>query len=66
MKCEEAGELFSEYICGDMEGALSVSLEHHLSGCIDCRQAVADVSRRFGVLSMRWRLLNPLRSSTKT
>jgi hypothetical protein len=43
MKCEEAGELFSEFISGDIEAALAVTLENHLSGCSGCRQAVADV-----------------------
>jgi hypothetical protein len=43
MKCEEAGELFSEYITCDIENALAVTLENHLAGCADCRQAVAGV-----------------------
>jgi len=43
MKCEEAGELFSEYISGDIEAALAIPLENHLSGCSNCRLAVEGV-----------------------
>jgi hypothetical protein len=50
MKCEEAGELFSEYISGDMEAALSVSVGNHLAGCSECREAVAGLREIWGSL----------------
>jgi len=43
MKCEDAKELFSEFVSGDIEAALAVSLENHLSGCTDCSQCVGEL-----------------------
>ncbi len=40
MKCLEAGDLFSDYISGDIETALAVTLDNHFAVCSDCREAV--------------------------
>jgi hypothetical protein len=40
MKCEEANELFSDYIANEMEVALRVSLENHIEACADCKTAL--------------------------
>ncbi len=40
MKCEEANELFSDYIANEMEIALRVSLENHLEACAECKTAL--------------------------
>lgn len=41
MKCDDANELFSDYVSGNMEAALTVSLENHLASCAQCRETVA-------------------------
>lgn len=43
MKCEDAKELFSEYVSGDIETALAVSLENHITGCSECRCSVSSL-----------------------
>jgi anti-sigma factor RsiW len=41
MQCEHAQEFLSEYVTGDMDRALAVSLENHLAACGSCSDAVA-------------------------
>ena len=40
MQCEHAQEFFSEYVSGEMDGALAVSLENHLNVCGPCSETV--------------------------
>jgi hypothetical protein len=41
MKCDYAQELFSDYIMGETDRAITVSLENHLTECAPCREIVA-------------------------
>src|SRR5947209_2154263 len=40
MKCEHAQEFLSEYVTGEMDRALAVSLENHLAVCEPCTETV--------------------------
>jgi len=40
MQCVHAQEFFSEYVSGQMDPALALSLEQHLAGCGDCTTSV--------------------------
>ena len=40
MKCEHAQEFLSEYVTGEMDRALAVTLENHLSICAPCTETV--------------------------
>lgn len=53
MQCENAQELFSDYVAGEMDRALTVSLENHLNACAQCREKVA------GLRSV-WKTLNEM------
>jgi len=50
MKCDDANELFSDYISGDTEAALTVSLENHLASCSQCRETVAALRQVWATL----------------
>ena len=45
MQCEHAQELFSDYLTGEMDRALAVSMENHLAACAVCREEVAGLRR---------------------
>jgi hypothetical protein len=45
MQCEHAQEFISEYVTGEMDHALAVTLEHHLIVCAQCRDAVEGLRR---------------------
>ena len=53
MKCEHAQEFLSEYVTGEMDRALAVSLENHLRACDYCTQTVE------GLRSL-WRTLDDM------
>jgi len=40
MQCEHAQEFFSEYVSGEMDRALAVTLENHLNACNPCSETV--------------------------
>ncbi len=45
MKCLKAQELFSDYVVGLTDRAMSVSLENHMTDCAGCREEVAGLRR---------------------
>ncbi|MCW3095041.1 MAG: putative zinc-finger [Chthonomonadaceae bacterium] len=45
MQCKQAQELFSEHIAGQLDPALSVSLENHARSCDACRAEIAGLRR---------------------
>jgi hypothetical protein len=45
MHCKDALELFSDYVAGHLDRALTVSLENHIASCGDCRAEVASLRR---------------------
>jgi hypothetical protein len=50
MQCQHACELLSDYVSGDLDRALMVSLENHLAGCAGCREQVDGLKRAWGAL----------------
>ncbi|HZP81380.1 MAG TPA: zf-HC2 domain-containing protein [Chthonomonadaceae bacterium] len=50
MQCQQARELFSDYVAESMENALAVSLENHLAVCTACREEVAGLRRVWAAL----------------
>jgi hypothetical protein len=58
MQCEHAQEFLSEYVFGDMDRALAVTLENHLSACKPCAEAV-DGLRRLWVTLDEMPLVDP-------
>jgi hypothetical protein len=50
MQCEHAQEFISEYVTGEMDRALAVTLENHLSACAACTEAVDGVRRLWTTL----------------
>ena len=50
MQCQQARELFSDYVAESMENALAVSLENHLGTCGACREEVAGLRRVWSAL----------------
>ncbi|HZT41746.1 MAG TPA: zf-HC2 domain-containing protein [Chthonomonadaceae bacterium] len=50
MQCEHAQELFSDYLAGEMDRALAVSMENHLAACAVCREEVAGLRRVWSAL----------------
>ena len=50
MQCEHAQELFSDYLTGEMDRALAVSMENHLAACAVCREEVAGLRRVWAAL----------------
>src|SRR5437016_832085 len=50
MQCEHAQEFISEYVTGEMDAALAVSLENHLNGCEACRDTVDGLRRLWTTL----------------
>jgi hypothetical protein len=50
MQCNHAQELFSDYVAGDMDRALNVTLENHLSECAECRDGVDGLRSVWGAL----------------
>jgi hypothetical protein len=50
MQCDHAQELFSDYVTGEIDRALTVSIENHLSVCKDCRETVEDLRRAWAML----------------
>lgn len=50
MQCQQARELFSDYVAEAMENALAVGLENHLSACESCREEVAGLRRVWAAL----------------
>src|SRR5947209_1672150 len=45
MQCQHAHELFSEYVAGHLDRALTVTIDNHLSQCAGCREDVAGLRR---------------------
>lgn len=45
MQCQYAQDLFSDYITGDLDRALAVTVKNHLSDCDACREELAGVRR---------------------
>lgn len=41
MQCQYAQNLFSDYVTGDLDRALAVTLDHHVSDCAACREELA-------------------------
>ncbi len=52
MNCDQAHELFSDYITGDLEPALRVKVENHLVESEGCRSALEDVRRLWTELDL--------------
>jgi anti-sigma factor RsiW len=50
MKCEHAQEFLSEYVTGEMDRALAVTLENHLRACASCTNTVEDLRRLWSTL----------------
>ena len=50
MKCEHAQEFLSEYVTGEMDRALAVSLENHLMVCAPCSETVEGLRRLWHTL----------------
>ncbi|MCS6775567.1 MAG: zf-HC2 domain-containing protein [Chloroherpetonaceae bacterium] len=50
MQCQTAQELFSDYIAQELDRAMTLSLEHHLSACPACRDEVAALRRTWQAL----------------
>lgn len=50
MQCQNAQELFSDYIEGKLDRALNVSLENHLSDCGECHNEVEQLRLLWGSL----------------
>ena len=50
MQCEHAQEFLSEYVTGDMDQALAVTLENHLRACEPCAEAVESLRRVWSTL----------------
>jgi anti-sigma factor RsiW len=53
MQCEHAQEFLSEYVTGEMDRALAVTLENHLTACNACTEAVEG-------LRQLWRTLDQM------
>jgi anti-sigma factor RsiW len=51
-RCRELLAQLSEYIDGDLEGALCQEIEHHLASCHDC-QVLVDTTRKTVALYRR-------------
>lgn len=60
MQCDHAQEFFSEYIAGDLDRALEVTLENHLSRCAACTESVTDLRRLWGTLDEMPRVEPPV------
>jgi len=45
MQCKQAQELFSDYIAGQLDPALNVSLDNHARSCETCRSEIAGLRR---------------------
>lgn len=43
MNCKHAQEHFSDFVAGELDRAMSVSLENHLHACQECRDSVAEL-----------------------
>jgi hypothetical protein len=50
MQCDHAQELFSDYVTGEIDRALTVSIENHLAVCKDCRETVGDLRQAWAML----------------
>jgi len=50
MQCQHAQELFSDYVAGQTDRALSVTLDNHLAACDRCRDEVAGLRRTWDTL----------------
>ena len=50
MKCEHAQEFLSEYVTGEMDRALAVSLENHLTVCAPCTETEEGLRRLWHTL----------------
>jgi hypothetical protein len=50
MQCEHAQEFISEYVTGEIDRALAVTLENHLSACAACTEAVDGLRRLWTTL----------------
>jgi hypothetical protein len=50
MHCETAQEHFSDYISQELDRAMALSLENHLSSCERCREEVATLRRAWAAL----------------
>jgi hypothetical protein len=50
MQCEHAQEFISEYVTGEMDRALVVTLENHLSACAACTETVHGLRRLWATL----------------
>ena len=50
MQCKQAQELFSDHLAGQLDPALSVSLENHARTCEECRSEIAGMRRVWSAL----------------
>jgi len=50
MQRQQAQDLFSDYVAGELDRALTVSLENHLATCAESREEVASLREVWGVL----------------
>ncbi|HLV78824.1 MAG TPA: zf-HC2 domain-containing protein [Chthonomonadaceae bacterium] len=50
MQCAHAQELFSDYLSGEMDRPMAVSIENHLAACPACREEVAGLRRVWAAL----------------
>src|SRR5439155_22094021 len=50
MQCDHAQELFSDYVTGETDRALTVSIENHLAACKGCRETVEDLRQAWAML----------------
>lgn len=50
MQCQQAHELFSDYIERNLDAALTVSVDNHLTACSNCREEMAGLRLLWGRL----------------
>lgn len=60
MQCQHAQELFSDYVAGETDRALTVSLDNHLTTCAACRETVEGLRRVWSTLDALPEVETPL------
>ena len=50
MQCQHVHENLSDYVAGQLDRALAVTLENHVNQCASCREEVADFRRVWSLL----------------
>ena len=50
MQCQHAHELFSDYISGETDRALTLTLDNHIADCTACKSELADLRKVWSAL----------------